>query len=234
MNLRKVNAELAQATRALCAGMDLPYSIDGVNGTLGLRPALAEMPSVEGTWFDSAVGPFWLSDAVGLLGLLSASPVVVAGQPEPWYWQFISQQLTPVVAQALAPLTPLQGQAPTGPLVQCRLEARLGTEVVQGFLQAPPGTLLTWLHSGQWQPLYETLADDFALPSPLVVGLASLTLEQLASLRPGDVLLPQQALFDPQGQGMIALAGRHWAAYTTCHDSRLSLTLSHEEYPTNE
>jgi type III secretion protein Q len=234
LNLRKVNAQLAQASRALGAGLSLPYAVERMTGTFTLHLALADLPASDGAWFDSAIGPFWLSDAAGVLGLMSASPVVVAGQAEPWYWQFINQQLSPGVAKALAPVMPLQGQAPSGPLMACRVEARLGDEVVQGYLQASPDTLMAWRHAAAWQPLYEAVDDSFTLPSPLVLGLANLTLEQLASLRPGDVLLPQLGLFDPQGQGQVTLGGRHWAAHTTCHDSRLSLTLSHEEYPNDE
>lgn len=234
MKLRKVDARLAQASRTLGAGLCLAYTLNGTAGTFTLSPALAEVPTSEGAWFDSAVGPLWFSDAPGLLGLLGTSPVVVAGQAEAWYWQFISQQLTPAMAEALAPLAPLQGQAPDGPMMACRVEARLGDQAVHGFLQASPGTLLAWLQTAAWQPLYAAVDEGFTLPAPLVLGLASLTLDQLASLRPGDVLLPQQAFFDPQGQGLVTLGGRYWAAYTTSHNSRLSLTLSHEEYPTHE
>ncbi|MCF5637794.1 type III secretion system protein, partial [Pseudomonas syringae] len=70
--------------------------------------------------------------------------------------------------------------------------------------------------------------------TPSTIGELSLTLEQLASLRPGDVVLPARCLFDSAGQGVLPLAGRSWAAQAEHQAQHLSLRLSHEEHSHHE
>lgn len=243
--LRKVNAAQAGATRALGAGVSLPFAVRGVPGELTLRLSPESKSSDSGLWLNTAVGALWLSDAAAVLSLLSDSPVVIDGPSQPWYWQFISQQMSPALARGLAPFEPLaaeasreraapQASAPQSsiaqPLVHCRLRICLGEEQLYAYLNAAPDTLLRWLQVPGWQQSPHPLAESFDVPFPLILGRASLTAEQLASLRPGDVLLPQQCLFDTQGNGHLDLAGQRWASHTTYDEGRLYLTLNQEEH----
>ncbi|GAB0065909.1 hypothetical protein IBA8402_16700 [Pseudomonas syringae] len=72
------------------------------------------------------------------------------------------------------------------------------------------------------------------MSTPLIVGELSLTREQIASLRPGDVVLPARCRFDSAGQGSVTLAGRQWAARTDQQAQHLFLQLSHEEHSHHE
>lgn len=251
--LRSINPGLAMATRALGAGASLPFVVGGVPGVLTLQLGLAGKSGVAGLWLNTAVGALWLSDAGAVLSLLSETPVITDGPTQPWYWQFISQQLSPALAQGLAPLEPLAaevssvGLPPTSTperlvtepameqlLVHCRLQVHVGEEQLYAYLSAAPDTLLRWLQVPGWQHSLQPLAASFNVPFALVLGRASLTAEQLASLRPGDVLLPQQCLFDTQGNGHVTLADRRWNSHITDDEGHLYLTLSHEEYSNHE
>ncbi|MBD1554527.1 type III secretion system protein [Pseudomonas typographi] len=227
--LRQVPAAVASATRALGAGARLAFSAQGMAGTLSLEALPAGHGAATGLWLNSAVGALRLSDAGAVLSLLGEQPVVVEGEPQSWYWPFISQYLSTAVAHSLAPIEPLASAAPEGPLIECRLRVQRGEEQVHAYMGATPGTLLRWLSAPGWQRQHNALANTFAVPFPLVLGRATLTAEQLASLRPGDVLLPPQCLFDTEGHGQVELADQRWAARAHHHEHRLLLTLSHEE-----
>jgi type III secretion protein Q len=226
--LRQVTATCAHATRVLGAGATLPFTVGGMAGELTLRPQ-ALPPAGDGLWLDTAVGPVWLSDAGAVLSLMSEQPVVVQGPPQPWYWQFVSQHLAPQVAQGLAPLAPLAGDAPEGVPVHCRLAMRVGDQQAHAYMSLTPDSLMQWLQVPGWQRLQHAVADSFETAFPVVLGHTELSVTQLASLSPGDVLLPVQCLFDTLGQGLVAVAGRHWAGQAVAEGSRLFFTLSHEE-----
>ncbi|WP_223536858.1 type III secretion system protein [Pseudomonas sp. GL-B-16] len=244
--LHPVEPTLASATRALGSGVRLAFSVGGESGELILQPCLASQSADAGLWLNTAVGTLWLSDAGAVLSLLSEQPVIADGPAQAWYWQFVSQQLSRPIARGLAPLEPLTADAPIldKPSMQqpmppqkqmhCRLTVSLGTQHLYAYLSATPDTLLRWLQVPGWQHPPQPVAESLEIPFPLVLGRASLTARQLASLRPGDVLLPQQCLFDPGGSGYVDLVGRRWPAHTTYNEGRLFLTLSHEEYSEHE
>lgn len=251
--LRPVNPALASATRAVGSGVSLVFSVGDEAGALTLELCLAGQSSDAGLRLNTAVGPLWLSDAAAVLSMLSEQTVIIDGPSQLWYWQFVSQHLSQPVARGLAPLEPLITDASPGdlpnastlqasppkplppePLVHCRLTIRRGAQQLHAYLSAAPDTLLRWLQVPGWQHSPHPPAESLNIPFPLVLGRANLTAEQLASLRPGDVLLPQECLFNPQGSGYVNLADRRWSSHTIYEEGRLCLTLSHEEYSENE
>ncbi len=88
LRLRKVDALLAQATRALGAGRRLGFSARGQHAELSLLPQHedARIPA-DGVWLNTAVGPLLLSDAEALLSLLGEVPLTLGGEYQAWYWQ---------------------------------------------------------------------------------------------------------------------------------------------------
>lgn len=228
LKLRSVNTHVARATQALGAGARLPFRISDWAGALSLHP-LANVPSTRGLWLNSAIGPVWLSDADAVLSLLSEHPVVVQGPAQPWYWQFVSQHLAPSIARSLSPLEPLTTHVPEGPLVHCRVEVQAGEQQVHAYLSMPPQSLLQWLQVPGWQRLQRPLDEGFEVTFSVPLGYTELSAQQLASLRPGDVLLPQQCLFDTQGRGSLEIAGQQWAGEAAAQGSQLLFILSHEE-----
>ncbi|GGM31099.1 type III secretion system protein [Pseudomonas asuensis] len=229
LTLQPITAAFAQASRKLGTGVTLPFAVRGIPGELQLEATQAGEGHDQGIWFGSAAGPFKLSDASAVLSLLGESPVIVKGETQAWYWQFISQHLSPAIAEGLAPLEPWCAEPPQGLLIHCRLRVQVGNNQVHAYWSASPETLLQWLDTPSWQYHRNPLPAMFELTFPLVLGRMTLTAAQLESLRPGDVLLPTECLFNSEGYGHLVLADRRWLGHTQCSDRHLSLTLSHEE-----
>lgn len=225
LGLRQLAPLQAQASRALGVGLSATFQARGLSGELRVTPLPAETQAAPGTWFDSALGALHLSDAGALLSMLGELPVSVAGDSQAWYWQVISQQLSPLISTCLAPLS-MRESAPSGDLqMRCALRVTLGEEVAHGQLTAAAGTLLQLLQAPFWHPLHRPFPAALQVHEPLILGRCELTLEQLASLRPGDVVVPSDPHFDCDGQGVLALAGQRWRAQTTACGTRLLLNL---------
>jgi type III secretion protein Q len=231
LTLRKVDSTTAHLSRRLGSGVSLQFSVQGQHGRLSLLPLLAE-PVVEPEicWFDSAPGPFGLSDAEAMLTMLGELPVTLAGDLQPWYWQVLNQRMSAAVAELLCPLVPLSDiTALPAAVMTCRIQVQRGAQSLQGLIQADAGTLLRMLEGAPWRAHRQTLDEAWLITQPLELGHLSLTLAQLASLQPGDVLLPSRCHFDSDGSGRLQLGGRQWAVQTDSHQGRLSVQLSHEE-----
>lgn len=251
LTLREVSADVAEASRLLGAGVSCSYTAQGQRGELTLRlipddanrdgspfvgPALAGNTSSL-TWFDSAIGPFALSDAEAVLSLLGELPVTLGGEHQPWYWQLVNQRMNTELAELLCPLRPLSDitalsvddQRPATAPMTCRLHLRLGSQVLHAQLCADARVMLQLLGGHHWQPHRQNVAQDWPIRQPLVLGELSLSLDQLASLQPGDVLLPSLCHFDEEGGGRLLLAGRQWAVQTDSRAEQLYVRFSHEE-----
>ncbi len=232
--LGAISSVLAQASRALGAGVTLNFQARGHDGELKLLPMLPNAPSRAGTWLHTNVGPLCLGDAGAVLSLLGELPVTCEGDDQPWYWQLISQRLSQGVAGALGAISPLDGDAPAVALLHAQLHVRLGDERVQAQLAAPPQTWLNWLQAPEWQRIRTALHEALVMHIPLQLGQLELSAEQLASLQPGDIVLPAQASFTCDGSGHLALASRYWAAQVSSRGEKLFLNLRHEESSQHE
>lgn len=251
LTLREVSADVAEASRLLGTGVSCSYTAQGQRGELTLRliaddanrdgspfvgPVLAGNTSSL-TWFDSAIGPFALSDAEAVLSLLGELPVTLGGEHQPWYWQLVNQRMNTELAELLCPLRPLSDitalsvddQRPATAPMTCRLHLRLGSQVLHAQLCTDARVMLQLLGGHHWQPHRQNVAQDWPIRQPLVLGELSLSLDQLASLQPGDVLLPSLCHFDEEGGGRLQLAGRQWAVQTDSRAEQLYVRFSHEE-----
>ena len=234
LNLRPVEPLLAKASRALGGGQRLSFTAQGQRGELRLLPCRQQSaPQATGVWLSSAVGPLCLDDAEALLSLLGELPLTLGSEQQAWYWQVFNQQLSPDIAELLAPIESFHGEPPASSLA-CRIQLRLGQQHIYASLHSAPETLLRLLQAGPWQALQRNLEDSWPVPSALILGELSLSLQQLASLRPGDVLLPSACHFDSQGHGQLKLAGRNWTAQTHNSGQQMFLQLGHEEYCAHE
>jgi len=229
--LRKVDSAAAQLSRHLGTGVSLDFSVQGKHGTMSLLPLIAD-PAAEPQlhWFESASGTFGLSDAEAMLTLLGELPVTLSGDFQPWYWQVLNQRMNPAMAELLCPLVPLSDiTALPADVTTCRIQVRREGQLLHGLFRADAVTLLRMLQSAPWHAHRQTLDEGWLITQPLELGHLSLTLAQLASLQPGDVLLPSLCHFDSDGVGRLQLGGRQWAVQTDSHQGRLSVQLSHEE-----
>lgn len=229
LKLRQVDALQARVSRELGAGQRLSLRARDQDAELTLLPPLiaTNLPAA-GVWLNSAVGALCLTDAEALLSLLGDTPLTLQGEHQAWYWQLFNQRLSPTIAALLAPIEPLP-DSPTTATVGCRLQVRRAGQTVHAHLYATPATLLQLLRAAPWQARQQPLGETWQVTLPWVIGELALTVEQLSSLRPGDVVLPALCQFDSVGQGHLALAGRRWAAQASERAQQLFLQLSHEE-----
>lgn len=234
LTLNSISSSLAQAARRLGAGVMLNFNARGQEGELHLTPLLSSAPLSTETWLHSAVGAFCLSDAGAVLSLLGELPVAVEGDNQPWYWQLVSQRLSPAIAGSLGLIGPVEGDCPQGPLLHAQLHIRLGEERLHAQLAAPPETWLHWLQAPNWQGIRTSAHEALVLHIPLELGRLELTAEQVASLQPGDIVLPTLARFDCAGSGYLELANRQWAAQVNSRSGKLFLNLHHEESAQHE
>jgi len=234
LQLRKVDPLLAQATRVLGAGQSLAFEAQGQHGELRLFPQAAEPDALpQGVWFNTAVGPLCLSDAEAVLSLLGDAPAALGGEHQEWYWPFFNQRLSSTIAEVLAPVEPLF-DAPDDMSSSCRLQVRLGAQSLHACLHSSSHTLLRLLHSAPWQARHKAVDETWTVTTPLIIGEVALTLHELVSLRPGDVVFPASCRFDSTGQGRLALGARRWAAQVDSQAQQLFLRISHEEQDQNE
>ncbi|MFJ3485491.1 type III secretion system protein [Pseudomonas sp. NPDC090202] len=229
LSLRHVDTATAALSRRLGAGASLHFSAQAMAGELSLQPLLDNRPP-KYIWFSSAIGLIGLSDAEALLSLLGELPVTLAGTHQPWYWQVINQQFSAPVAELLGPLEPLSDiTALPVDTVSWRIEVHLGEQRLHGRICAEAPVLARLLDGRGWHLWQQPLAEDMPFSQALELGEVSLSLAQLASLQPGDVLLPPLCHFDSDGNGRLRLAGRQWAVHTDSHAERLFVQFSHEE-----
>ncbi|WP_296257733.1 MULTISPECIES: type III secretion system protein [unclassified Pseudomonas] len=234
--LRKVDSTAARFSRRLGAGASLAFDAQGLAGELTLRPhAAGDALAHPINWFDSAIGVFGLSDASAMLSLMGELPVTLAGEAQSWYWQMLNQRFSPAIAELLSPVEPLSNvtalsdPASSAIALTCRVQLRLGEESLHGWLHADAEVLLRLLDGPRWQFHRQTLDEHWPVHQPVELGQLSLSLAQLASLQPGDVLLPSLCNFDSDGNGRLQLGGRQWAVQTDSHERQLYVRLSHEE-----
>ena len=207
LTLPPVGIEDATARRLLGIGVSLPFEVAGETGLLELTPggAAGGAPCV----WACAHGVFTLDEPGAVLSLFGECPVVLPADPGPddaWFWSLFQQTLSEPLRLAFGfPKPPAE---PAVPGIVCRPDVRVGPARVTSHLQMPGTTLLGLLRAAPWQRRSAPGFAGFALHVPLELGRLALAAGQLAALRPGDVLVPETALFDSSGQGLIRL-GRH-------------------------
>lgn len=229
LTLRQVTSNVAAASRLLGRGCWLDFSSAEDDGRLTLSP-LPSFDNAASVPFGSARGLLRLGNADALLSLFGTAPVVCAGPMQPWYWQYVNQQLSPTLAGLFAPLEPLDGvDEPLPERFDCRLTVQRAGETVHGVLSCGADTLLRLLDAAPWQAIEHPLPVDWPLHYPVVLGRLSLTIQQLSSLRVGDVVLPNAPGFDSEGHGHLRLGARDWVVDAQALDSNLQLRLIREK-----
>ncbi|SFG69820.1 FliM/FliN family flagellar motor switch protein [Pseudomonas sp. NFACC45] len=212
LKLRAMDNEEAWTRSRIGAGVSL--ALDGpCSGTWHIRLAATPLEHTPLTGLQSACGPLWLSDAQGLLGLLSRCPLVLDTQADPaghaWYWSLFNRYMNPHVQQLLGPIQPLLQPMSVEQGLDCVWQVhRDDGKSAISQARMPAATLLRLLQSANWRSTANRgtaigLDDDFALHWPLLLGHCQLNPADLASLRPGDVLLAERALFSPEGRGTL-------------------------------
>lgn len=106
---------------------------------------------------------------------------------------------------------------------------QLAGETVHGVLSSAADTLVRIFDAAPWQAIEQALPADWPLHYPVVLGRLSLTINQLGSLRVGDVVLPAEPCFDSAGNGQLQLGTRHWTVGAQALDDNLQVRLIREK-----
>ena len=232
LKLRPVSPSVAAVCQALGRGRWLTFTSADETVRLTIGPLLAPGTARDehALALSSKQGALHLSNADALLSLCGEVPVISTEPVQGWYWQLINQQLSPFLYDLLSPLEPLPTPAPSLPeRLDCHIGAERKGETVHGVLSAGADTLLRVLDAAHWQLVERPLPGDWPLHCPLVLGWLNVTVNELRSLRAGDVLLPSAPLFDINGSGQLQLGHRRWAVNTDVLHDHLQLRLIHEE-----
>ncbi|MCF5721603.1 FliM/FliN family flagellar motor switch protein [Pseudomonas syringae] len=200
-------ARVAALLRLGC-GLRLPFQVADQHGELILEPGHApNQPTCLG--FETAVGVLTFGDPGPVLSLLGDCPVTLAPQgndPDAWFWALFQHQLSPQV-QSLFGFMRLKTDVRAADF-SCRLTVKLGQSRVVDCLTLTPDAFLALCAAGPWQPLALSLPPSLPLSLSLLLGRSQLSISQVSSLRPGDVLLLSTPLFNADGEGHLCLGRR--------------------------
>jgi type III secretion protein Q len=209
LNLPRCSAEDAYARRLLGRGASLDFDVAGEAGVLEITPGTGPSGGTPVT-LECSHGLLTLSEPGAVLSLFGECPVELPAPRTPddeWFWSLFNDSMSSPLRAVFGYLQPYSEQPETG--IECRLQVRLGGAVITSRLSLSAQALCGLLQAGPWQSTPLILAEDWPLHAPMVLGQLSLPAHQLRNLNVGDVLIPEQALFDLSGHGAIRL-GRHW------------------------
>lgn len=226
----------AQLRRWIGSGWRLPFFCAGEHGELRLLPStLAAQKPGQAEAFSCAAGTLLFGAPLPVLGLMADCPAL-PGEPSPesgWYWSYFSQQLSPQLVELLEYLRPATGAEAELVDITLRLEITLGEEQAHSPVSLSWNTLQRLAQHPAWQRFVIPLSPDLPLRLPLTVGRLQLSCGRARGLAAGDLLLPKETFFAPDGQGVLPLARRQFQvqlepAAQTAHRDLLHITFSEE------
>lgn len=228
------SADEARLRRWIGCGWRLHFFLEGVPGELRLLPSsTAEQTPAQSETFHCAAGALMFSDPLPALRLMADCPVLpgISTEDNAWYWRYFSQQLSPQLAGLFEFMQPAEAQEK--PDITLRLEVSLGEEHACTLLSLSWATLHQFTQFAGWQRRSVPLNSELPLQLPLTVGKLQLSAGFARSLAVGDLLLPTEAFFSPEGHGLMPLARRQFQvqlelASETTHRDLLHITYSEE------
>ncbi|HEY3984296.1 FliM/FliN family flagellar motor switch protein [Cedecea sp.] len=234
LTLAAQSPDEARLRRWIGSGWLLPFFLEGVSGALRLLPSSAAMQSAaQAETFHCAAGLLIFSDPLPVLGLMADCPALpgVSTEDNAWYWRYFSQQLSPQLAGLFEFLQPAEEQEK--PDITLRLEVSLGEERAGTLLSLSWATLRQFTQFAGWQRQSMPLNPELPLQLPLTVGKLQLSTGFARALAVGDLLMPTEAFFSPEGLGVMPLARRQFQvqlelASETTHRGLLHITFSEE------
>ncbi|WPU24356.1 FliM/FliN family flagellar motor switch protein [Cedecea neteri] len=224
----------ARLRRWIGSGWRLPFFREEMAGELRLLPFRTQtQPGTQPEAFRCAAGTLFFSDPLPVLGLMADCPALpgVSTEDSAWYWPYFSQQLSPQLAGLFAFLQPADEQAK--PDLTLRLEVFLGEAYASTLLSLSWATLHQLAQHPAWQRLMAPLNPELPLQLPLTVGKLRLSAGAARCLAGGDLLLPAETFFSPEGRGVMPLARRQFQVHLelaseTTHRDLLHITFSEE------
>lgn len=204
--LPRLSRAQAQSQNHLAVGYERHFMLADEPGVLRLC-ADSGAPLSRASHWHAAAGHFSLDDADALLNLLSQSPLpVAAAEPaDSWQWALWQQYLSPELRPLFAELQP--AARPVAAEVSACLLLTLGANHARSRLRLSHQQLTRWLSQPGWRRCRVPLPDSLPLTQPLRLARITLSAQQLRALTAGDLLVPPEADFTPQGTGTLKLGG---------------------------
>ncbi|MCU7369213.1 type III secretion system cytoplasmic ring protein SctQ [Pantoea stewartii] len=206
LRLRRQSADEARIRGLISQGLRLPFQLGNSAGELSIGLNSGE-PRATGTALRCSAGSLWLSEAEGVCALLSECPSlpIDSGEEGLWYWPLYSHGLSAQLRALFGELSATDGEPPANAF-SVRLTVTLGELRAQSALTAAPDVLIDLLAAPGWKGELNDALAELPLTLPFCVGGLSLSLGELARLRPDDVLLPCENTFTPHGAGKLCFA----------------------------
>ncbi len=206
LELRRQSAAEARVSGIIGHGLRMPFQLGENLGELHIELARGVQPEA-GTAMRCAAGALWLSNAEEVCALLSDCPSLPTYSDEDhfWYWMLFNHALSEQIRALFGELNASEGEPPIGAF-GVRLTVTLGELWAQSVLTAAPEVLCTLLAAPCWLGTVNDAMVALPLTLPFCVGELTLSIAELASLKPDDVLLPRENLFTPQGAGTLRFA----------------------------
>ena len=208
LTLPVVQEARVAALHRLGRGLRMPFQVGHEHGAFLLEPGRAPT-GVSPLFFESGLGVLAFSEPEAMFSLMGECPVSLAevgNDPQSWFWELFQHHLSPQVRALFGYLRLLPAPRKLG--FGCRLTVTLGASRVAGYVWMAPQSLLAAYAAGPWQPTAGPLPGSFPLVIAVTLGRLSLPVAQVRSLRAGDVLMLEHAVFDVQGLGHLSI-GRH-------------------------
>lgn len=203
-----ITGDTVAARRRLGCGLSLSFQVAAERAELRLEPGRSPVKG-EVMCFETARGVLALAEAGPVLSLLGECPVTLAktgNDPDSWFWALFQHHLSPQVRALLGYVRLLKTERPTG--FGCQLSVTLGASRIVGYVWLTPNSFLALCEAGAWRAIAAPLPETFRLMLAVTLGRMQLPIAQVRGLRPGDVLVLEQLLFDARGTGYVPLGRR--------------------------
>ncbi|WP_411381261.1 FliM/FliN family flagellar motor switch protein [Pseudomonas sp. MPB26] len=226
LSLPVVKGDTVAARRRLGRGLCLAFQVAEQRGELRLEPGRAPAAG-EVVCFETVCGVLALAEAGPLLSLLGECPVTLApsgNDADSWFWALFQHHLSPQVKALLGYVRLLEAARPKA--FGCRLTVALGAARVEGYVWLTPESFLALCDAGPWRATAGSLPASFPMAIAVILGRVQLPIAQARSLRPGDVLVLEQAFFRAQGDGHLQVGTRRLHGCIDDDSGPLCLTLT--------
>ena len=221
----RLDAQQVAAYRRLGRGIRFSFQVAGEPAELLLEPGHGPETGVAHS-FETRCGVITLSDAGAMLSLFGECPVVLAdgdNDPNSWFWALFQQRMSPQLTRLFGHLRPLATVQPG--TFECRISVSLGQSRSVGQLSMAPHSLLMLHDAGGWQAIKALLPEDFALAVPVELAGLQLAIEQVRTLRVGDVLVAEHGPFSADGMGQLSVGRLRLHAQIVDEGGRRSLRI---------
>ncbi|MCX8965011.1 hypothetical protein EHW66_08315 [Erwinia psidii] len=211
IKLPTVSKEELNIRKYLESSPAITYYLNEHSGYLKLTPKpLPDHLHTEQACFICHYGLLFITNAEYLLCLISICPALSENMntgKDDWYWELYNSNLSPEMKEIFGYLYPTKQKMPS--MLSCAVEISINRQSAKGFISMP---LLAWtkifLHSN-WEINRAIINSHFIYYLPLLLSSTTLPAGMIQSLRTGDILIPDNQFFSPNGLGRLKI-GNKW------------------------